>query len=147
MLGCRYVVPHMLRTGRGSIINVSSVAGLAGDLVRAAYSSAKAGSIALSQYVATMYGKAGIRCNAVAPGLVLTPAAERGLPRDTIERLLDNHLTPRLGQPTDIAALIAFLASDDAAFITGQAIRADGGALSHLPTFGQQIAARRRPPA
>jgi NAD(P)-dependent dehydrogenase (short-subunit alcohol dehydrogenase family) len=147
MLGCRYAVPHMLRAGRGSIINVASVAGMAGDFVRVAYSAAKAGSVALTQYVATMYGKDGIRCNAVAPGLVLSPATEANLPAATIQRLLDNHLTPRLGQPDDIAALIAFLASDDAAFITGQAIRADGGALSHLPTFSQQIAARRAAPA
>ncbi len=143
MLACRSAVPHMLRAGRGSIINVASVAGIAGDVVRAAYSAAKAGTIAMSEYIATMYGKDGIRCNAIAPGLVLSPAAEAGLPEATRSRLLDNHLTPRLGMPEDIAALIAFLACDDAAFVTGQVIRADGGALSHLPTYAQDLARTR----
>jgi NAD(P)-dependent dehydrogenase (short-subunit alcohol dehydrogenase family) len=144
LLGCRFVLPHMLQAGAGSIVNLSSVAGLSGDFVRAAYSAAKAGTVALTNYVATMYGKQGIRCNAVAPGLVLGPSARRGLSAQTIDRLLDNHLTPRLGVPDDIAGLIAFLASDEAAFITGQVIRADGGALSHLPTFSQQLQAARQ---
>lgn len=143
MLACRFAVPHMLDAGRGAIVNVSSVAGMSGDFVRVAYSAAKAGTIAMTEYVATMYGKQGIRCNAVAPGLVLSEAAERGLPPTTIQRLADNHLTPRVGVPQDIAAVIAFLVSDDAAFVTGQVVRADGGALSHLPTFAQDLRARR----
>lgn len=143
MLACRFVVPHMLAAGRGAIVNVSSVAGMSGDFVRVAYSAAKAGTIALTQYVATMYGKQGIRCNAIAPGLVLSEAAERALPGETIDRLTDNHLTPRIGVPDDIAAVIAFLASDDAAFVTGEVLRADGGALSHLPTFAQDLRAKR----
>jgi NAD(P)-dependent dehydrogenase (short-subunit alcohol dehydrogenase family) len=144
MLACREAVPHMLAAGRGSIINVASVAGMAGDVVRPAYSAAKAGTIAMTRYLATMYGKQGIRCNAVAPGLVLGPSAERGLGPGTVDRLLDNHLTPRLGLPDDIAAAVAFLASDDAGFITGEVLTADGGALSHLPTFAQHLRAGRQ---
>lgn len=143
MLACRFAVPHMLAAGRGAIVNIASVAGMSGDFVRVAYSAAKAGTIAMTKYIATMYGKEGVRCNAVAPGLVLSPAAERGLAPETIARLTDAHLTPRVGTPEDIAAVVAFLASDDAAFVTGEVLRADGGALSHLPTFAQDVRRRR----
>jgi NAD(P)-dependent dehydrogenase (short-subunit alcohol dehydrogenase family) len=134
MLGCKHAIPHMLKRGRGAIVNTSSVASLQGDLARASYGSSKGGLNSLTQYVATMYGKQGIRCNAVAPGLVLTPTVRAGMPPQLLEMVLRHHLTPYLGEPEHIARAVVFLASDAAAFITGQTLAVDGGSTAHMPT-------------
>ncbi|MEZ4281876.1 MAG: SDR family NAD(P)-dependent oxidoreductase [Myxococcota bacterium] len=131
MLGCKYAIPHMIRRGGGSIINTSSASGLTGDVVRAAYAASKAGLGSLTQNVAVQYGKQGIRCNAVAPGVIATPALEANVPKAAVEVYVENTLTPRLGRPEDIAAVVVFLASDAAAFVTGQILSVDGGILSH----------------
>jgi NAD(P)-dependent dehydrogenase (short-subunit alcohol dehydrogenase family) len=134
MLCAKYTVPHMLAAGGGSIINMSSGASLAGDVVRLAYSAAKAGVNALTRSIATMYGKEGIRCNAVAPGFVLSPPARAQVPERHLRMYEDNCLTPFLGEPEDIAEVVVFLASDGARYLTGQVISVDGGSLSHLGT-------------
>lgn len=131
MLGCKYAIPHMIRRGGGSIINTSSASGLTGDVVRAAYAASKAGLGSLTQNVAVQYGKQGIRCNAIAPGVISTPALEANVPKAAVEVYVENTLTPRLGRPEDIAAVVVFLASDAAAFVTGQILSVDGGILSH----------------
>ena len=141
MLGCKYAIPHMLEAGRGSIINTTSASGLTGDLVRAAYGASKAGLDSLTRYVATQYGKRGIRCNSIAPGVIRTPALEANIAPEQIAIYERSHLTPRLGEPEDIAAAVVFLASDDAAFITGQTISVDGGLLAHHPAFAEFIGA------
>lgn len=133
MLGCKHAIPHMLERGGGSIIQTSSAAGLRGDLTRAAYASSKAGLDSLTRYVATQYGKQGIRCNSIAPGVILTPALEANVPQEALDTYLRSTLTPRLGRPEDIAASVVFLASDEAAFITGQVLCVDGGILAHHP--------------
>ncbi|HVX19808.1 MAG TPA: SDR family oxidoreductase [Acidimicrobiales bacterium] len=135
MLGCRYAVPHMLAQGSGAIVNTTSTAGQRGDLSRVAYGSAKAGVIALTLYVATMYGKRGIRCNAVAPGLVLSPIARRNMSDENLAVTRAHQLVDHLGQPEDIAAVVAFLASDEARFVTGQVVNADGGVQAHTPAY------------
>jgi NAD(P)-dependent dehydrogenase (short-subunit alcohol dehydrogenase family) len=135
MLGVKHGLPHMLGAGRGSIVNTSSTAGLTGDGVYSAYGSSKGGLNSFTRYVATMYGKRGIRCNAVAPGLVVTPNSREHFDPAILAIYEDHHLTPELGSPDDIAAVVAFLASDDARFVTGQVVNADGGFLSHFPTF------------
>jgi NAD(P)-dependent dehydrogenase (short-subunit alcohol dehydrogenase family) len=112
-----------------------------GDLSRAAYGVSKAGLDTLTRYVATQYGKRGIRCNAIAPGVVETPALAANVPAEVIAVYERCHLTPRLGRPEDIAAAVAFLASDDACFITGQVLRVDGGLLAHHPAFAEQLRA------
>lgn len=137
MLGCKHAIPHMLERGGGAIVNTSSVSGQVGDLSRAAYGASKAGLDSLTRYVATQYGKRGIRCNAIAPGVIETPALAANLPVEQLAVFERSHLTPRLGRPADIAAAVVFLASDDAAFITGQTIAVDGGLLAHHPTFGE----------
>ena len=114
-----------------TIINTSSASGLTGDMVRAAYAASKAGLGSLTQNVAVQYGKHGIRCNAVAPGVIATPALEANVPKAAVEVYIENTLTPRLGRPEDIAAAVVFLASDAAAFITGQVLSVDGGILAH----------------
>ncbi|MBK7948082.1 MAG: SDR family oxidoreductase [Deltaproteobacteria bacterium] len=133
MLGCKHAVPHMIRRGGGSIVNTTSNSSLAGDLTLNAYAAAKAGLNALSLSVATAFGKQGVRCNAVSPGLIAGPSFAKVVPPEVQEMLLAEALTPRLGTPQDVANLVLFLASDESAHITGQILRCDGGALSHLP--------------
>ncbi len=135
MLGVKHALPHMLAAGRGAIVNTSSTAGLTGDGVYAAYGSSKGGLNSFTRYVATMYGKQGIRSNAVAPGVVVTPNAREHFDPVLLGIYEDHHLTPTLGSPEDVAAVVAFLASDDARFVTGQIVSVDGGLLSHFPTF------------
>jgi NAD(P)-dependent dehydrogenase (short-subunit alcohol dehydrogenase family) len=137
MLGCKHALPHLIGGGGGSIVNTSSAAGIAGDLRYAAYGSAKGGLNSFTRFVATMYGKQRVRCNAVCPGLVATPRAREHFDPELLAIYEANHLTPELGTPEDVAEVVAFLASDAAAFVTGQVIPVDGGLLSHLPTFAQ----------
>lgn len=131
MLGCKHALPPMLAAGAGVIVNMSSASSLRGDFTRIAYGSAKAGINALTRHVATRYGKQGIRCNAIAPGLVKTESVLRMSP-DDLDRYESVHLTPYLGEPEDIAAAVAFLASPQARFITGQVLSVDGGELAHM---------------
>lgn len=133
MLGCKFAIPRLIERGGGVIVNTSSASGLVGDDTRAAYSASKAGLQSLTQSVATQYGKAGIRCNAIAPGVIETPALAANVPEEIVAVYANNTLTPRLGRPEDIAAAVVFLASDDAAFITGQVLSVDGGLLAHHP--------------
>ncbi|MEZ4331034.1 MAG: SDR family NAD(P)-dependent oxidoreductase [Myxococcota bacterium] len=132
MLGCKHAVPRMIESGGGSIINTTSNAALAGDLSLNAYAAAKAGLNALTLSVATAFGKQGVRCNAVSPAHIASPSLARVVPPEVQQMLLDECLMPRLGTPQDVANLVLFLASDESAHITGQILRCDGGALSHL---------------
>lgn len=139
LLGCKYAIPHMIARGGGSIINTASNSGVAGDLARVAYGASKGGIITLSKYVATQYGKQNIRCNSVSPGVVLTAALEATVPglKEVIQRHI---LTPEFGTPDDIAALIAFLASEESRYITGENISISGGGLSHQPHYADLLA-------
>lgn len=132
MLMIKHTLPHMIRKGGGSIINTSSGASLRADLFRVAYASSKAAINVLSEYVAAQYGKKGIRCNVVSPGLVVTENTEMNQGHN-LDLYLAHHLTPRLGRPDDLAAMVALLASDDGKFITAQIIPVDGGISTHFP--------------
>jgi NAD(P)-dependent dehydrogenase (short-subunit alcohol dehydrogenase family) len=134
-LGCKAAIPHMLEAGGGSIVNASSNQALAGDLSQTAYASAKAAIQSLSLSVATQYGRQGIRCNVVSPGPIRTPAFDRACPPEVAQELTRHSLVPRLGRPEDLAHAVLFLASDEAAYITGQILRVDGGQLAHLPHY------------
>ena len=138
MLGCRFAIPAMLERGGGSIVNTASAAAFYGGTSLLAYSTSKAGLVALTRNVATAYGERGIRCNAVAPGVVVARAAQEALGGPMGERLrryTTSHLTGRLGYPEEIALAVAFLASDDASFVTGEILRVDGGFTAHTPTY------------
>ena len=137
MLGCKYALPHLLERGGGSIINTASGSGLTGATGRSAYGSSKAAVMAFTRYVATGYGQRGVRCNAVSPGLILTPTARRNLPAAEFDIYQQHCLSPRLGEPEDIAHAVLFLASAESAFINGQTIVVDGGTLAHHPTHPQ----------
>jgi NAD(P)-dependent dehydrogenase (short-subunit alcohol dehydrogenase family) len=134
MLGCRFAVAPMLESGGGSIVNMSSTRAALGAPDLAAYGASKAAVDALTRYVATQYGAAGIRCNAIQPGYVET-AQSRALHGvgDGVSPLMRYIPSPRPGRPEDIAHLVHFLASDASAYINGQTIRVDGGMLSHQP--------------
>ena len=135
LLGCKHAIPRMLETGGGSIINTSSNISRAGDLSLTAYAAAKGGVNALTMCVATQFGKQGIRCNALCPGLVLTETARASCPPEVVRAIEESNLTPRVGTPEDLAAAALFLASDESAFVTGQVWSIDGGQLAHLPHF------------
>src|SRR5438132_10381234 len=97
-MGCKHAIPHMLARGGGSIVNTASVDGFVGRGVRAAYGASKAGVVLLTKSVASQYGSRGIRCNAVAPGLVLTPAVG-DLTHEKLELASRTSPMPRLGAP------------------------------------------------
>lgn len=128
------VIPIMVAHGGGNIVNVASISGMTADANGTLYGASKAGVINLTKYIATQLGKKNIRCNAVAPGLILTPAALDNLNEDVRNIFLGQCATPYLGEPEDVAATIAFLASNDARYITGQTIVVDGGLTTHNPT-------------
>jgi len=137
MLCCKYVLPHMVSNGSGSIINTASNLGMQGNLGQAAYAASKAAVIQLSRSIATSHGRRGIRCNTVSPGLVMTPAARDNLPPRLHKIVAGETLTPYLGVPEDIANAVAFLASDDARYVTGHNLIVDGGTVAHVPGFAQ----------
>ena len=144
LLAIKAVVPHMLARGGGSIINTSSGASLAGDLGHCAYGASKAAINAITMYAATEYGKQSIRVNAVAPGLIVTPASQSSGHSEAMATImLDNHLTPRLGEPMDVAYAVLYLASDESSFVTGQIISVDGGLSAHQPYFSELLAQAR----
>ena len=128
VLCARRAVPLLLERGGGAIVHTSSEAAFSGTPARPSYAVAKAGINALVRHVASRWGKEGVRANAVAPGLVITPTVaamgETPVQRDALRR----NRSPRLGRPEDIAAMVAFLLSDDGAWVNGQVISVDGGA-------------------
>jgi NAD(P)-dependent dehydrogenase (short-subunit alcohol dehydrogenase family) len=135
MLGCRYGVKEMIKSGGGSIINTSSQYGIMAFNKMPCYGVAKGAINTLTEYVATAFGRQGIRCNAIAPSMVLTPLLRSSVPAELIKLNEDSALTPFLAEPEDIANIVAFLASKESRYLTGQVIRADGGMTAHLPTY------------
>lgn len=131
-IGCRYAIPHMLKQGKGNIINTASIGANAGDSVRIAYCTSKIAIVGLTKNIATQYGKKGIRCNAIAPGPIVTENFYKVAP-ELGSMLLRQALTQQLGEPDDIGALAAYLAADESRFMTGQCLTIDGGIGAHHP--------------
>src|SRR3954471_7611965 len=140
LAGCKYAIPHMLATGGGSIVLTASGSATLGDLSNIAYGSSKAAIVGFSRYVATQFGKQGIRCNVVNPGLIRTEGGKQNVQGPLVGIMEANTPAPRLGLPEDIAATVAFLASDDAAYVNGTVIAVDGGMLSHMPYMSDVLA-------
>jgi NAD(P)-dependent dehydrogenase (short-subunit alcohol dehydrogenase family) len=116
----RAVLPHLLKQGAGSIVNTSSGGSLGTDPMHVAYNATKAAVNQLTRHVANNWGAKGIRCNAVMPGLVMGETQEHQNDQQLQQMFLMAAKTTRLGRPADLAAVIAFLLSDDAEWINGQ---------------------------
>lgn len=128
-LGIKYAVPELLKSGGGSIINTTSVAGLVGFPGLGPYNATKGGIIQLTKTAALEYAKQNIRVNCIAPGVIKTPMVDRVL-RDQPEAeksFLQMEPVGRFGQPEEIARVALFLASSDSSFVTGTVLTADGG--------------------
>ena len=148
-LTCRHVIPHMLASGGGSIINFGSWVGMIGTY-KPAYAAAKGGIVAFTRSLAWHYAEHGIRANAIAPGVVRT---ERSIKRwENKEWLLADDPTPAakarmaiqklypfsVGEPQDVAAIAVFLAADESRMVTGVTIPADGGRSSYLKVSSEE---------
>ncbi|MBV9279361.1 MAG: SDR family oxidoreductase [Chloroflexi bacterium] len=131
-LCCKYVIPHMIEAGGGVIVNIASVAGLVGLKNRAAYCASKGALVTLTKAVAVDHVSQNVRCNCICPGTVDSPWVQRLLgaaPDPAAERaaLVARQPMGRLGTPEEVARAALYLASDDAAFVTGSALVIDGG--------------------
>ncbi|HUE98032.1 MAG TPA: glucose 1-dehydrogenase [Anaerolineales bacterium] len=125
--GMRYQIPAMLARGGGAIINVASILGSVGTANSPAYVAAKHGVLGLTKAAAIEYATRNIRINSVGPGYIATPLLTSTLDEAALQAIADLHPVKRLGTSEEVAALIVFLASDEAAFITGSYHLVDGG--------------------
>jgi NAD(P)-dependent dehydrogenase (short-subunit alcohol dehydrogenase family) len=131
--GCKYAIPQMIKQGGGVIVNTASGAGIKGVPELAAYQAAKGGVVIMSKGIALDFARDKIRCVSICPGVIETPIAENcnvvptGASQLVWERTVNMHPLGRNGKPEEVAALAAFLASDEAGFITGVAVPIDGG--------------------
>lgn len=135
MLCSKYAIREMLKNSKGSLIFATSGLGAQGDLSLSAYAASKAALMMLSRSIATQYGKQGIRSNALQIGLAPAENAHESMPAPVIQIIRDNHLTPDVGTPRQIADVVAFLASDESSFVTGSTLVADGGFSAHTPSL------------
>lgn len=127
-LGTKHAIPAIRDAGGGSIINISSVAGLVGNPFASAYNASKGAVRLLTKATAVQYAKDGIRANSVHPGVIATPMTQAIVNDETFRRFrLAENPIPRLGQPDDVAYGVLYLASDESSFVTGSELVIDGG--------------------
>jgi NAD(P)-dependent dehydrogenase (short-subunit alcohol dehydrogenase family) len=130
-LMCMQAIPHMTKTGSGSIVNVSSLAGINSYTRSLPYCVSKAGVLHLSKVLAAQYTNRGIRVNCIVPGSVDTPLFHTGLnSNNELGQRIERHPLKRLGKPQELASAVAFLASEDASWISGASLVVDGGMLA-----------------
>lgn len=135
---------HMAAQGGGSIINISSVGGLVPDISQVAYGTSKAAINYLTKLIAVQEAKNRIRCNAVLPGMTATEAVEQNLSEEFRSLFLRHIPLGRIGTPEDIAEAVAFLAGDQAAYITGQILTVSGGFGLATPLYGDLAGREQR---
>lgn len=124
--GMRYEIPAMLESGGGSVINMGSVLSSVGFQQSAAYVAAKHGLLGLTRTAAIEYSKEGVRVNAVGPGFIETPLLQKPESAEIVAGVVPLHPIGRLGQPEEVAAVVTFLASDEASFVSGSYYTVDG---------------------
>ncbi|WP_426725584.1 SDR family NAD(P)-dependent oxidoreductase [Curtobacterium flaccumfaciens] len=129
--GLRYEIPAMVAAGGGAIVNMASVLGTVGMAQNAAYVASKHALAGLTKVAALEYSSQGVRTNAVGPGFIDTPLLRKSLSPEAIAALEDEHASKRLGTDAEVAALVLFLLSDKASFITGSYHLVDGGYSAH----------------
>lgn len=132
-LCCKAVIPTMVAQGRGSIVATSSMAATHAANDKTAYGATKASVANLMRTVATQYGKQGIRANTVLPGLIIHDKGTNLMSDAMKQNVLDQILTPELGEPANIASLVAYLFTDDARYLTGHEFLVNGGMHVHSP--------------
>lgn len=140
----RHAIPRMTATGGGSVVVTASAGAFAGGTGKVAYAAAKAGVIALVKHVASSHGRAGIRCNAVAPGLVLSEGALAQLPPPLLDAIARHQPLAGFTTPEDVADLAVFLGSDESRYVTGQTITIDAGTTAMAPATPALREAMRR---
>lgn len=123
---CRAVAPVFRAQRKGRIVTVSSINGLRGKFGQSNYAASKAGVVGLTKSLAKELGPSGINVNSVAPGIVRTEMTA-GLPPDVLEKAVAESVLGRMGEPEDVASVVAFLLSDRARYVTGEVIKVDGG--------------------
>lgn len=136
---CQEAIPYMKKSGGGSIINISSVGGLIPDISQIAYGTSKAAINYLTKLIAVQEARSNIRCNAVLPGMTATDAVKDNLSDSFRDFFLKHTPIKRMGDPKEIAALVAFLASDECTYMTGQILEVSGGFGLPTPVYGDMI--------
>jgi NAD(P)-dependent dehydrogenase (short-subunit alcohol dehydrogenase family) len=143
-LTAQAVIPYMAKNGGGSIINISSIGGIVPDISQIAYGTSKAAINYLTKLIAVQEARNNIRCNAVLPGMTATDAVTNNLTDSFRDFFLKHTPIKRMGLPEEIAGTVAYFASDDAAYTTGQIVDVSGGFGMPTPIFGDMIEMKQK---
>lgn len=135
----KLTIPHMIKNGGGSIVNISSVGGTIPDVSRIGYGVSKAGVNNITQQIAVQYAKDNIRCNAVLPGMINTDAVASNMPEEFQKSFLSHVPLNRMGTPEDIANAVLFFASDMSSYITGSLMEVAGGYGIPAPLYSSMV--------
>lgn len=125
--GMRFAIPEIEKAGGGAVVNIASILGSVGFAGSSAYVAAKHGVVGMTKNAAMEHAASGVRVNAVGPGFIRTPLVEKNLTEESLKFLESQHALNRLGKPEEVSALVLFLLSDRASFITGSYHLVDGG--------------------
>lgn len=140
-LFCKHVLPIMEKNTSGTIVNFSSIGGSHGILGHTVYGAAKAGVESMTRSITAQYGKKGIRCNCIRPGVMTNPTWKDTPEVNWYKEFMLSHIPePRIGTGADAAPLALFLACDDSYYVNGQVITLDGGMTSHQPQWKEDMA-------